>query len=653
MCLLYLLSEVKRENENGFPALYAAHLHHGLRAKEADEDQLLVKEYAEKLDIPFFTRCVDIKKDSQNQKIGIEEAGRKARYSFFSELLESLSKKHASIYIATGHHKEDQAETILMNLFRGAGMDGLSGMRPKSENRIKPLLFSNKKDLHRLSKEKAIPFSEDRTNKSDEYTRNQWRNAVIPLLDEIVSGSPVDKLCDTAELLSKDRDFLEEEAKKLSEKWLQADENGRFFMDSKVLSGFSFSMSSRLVRQLYFFSLGSRRDLEHHHVTDILRLSENGTSGARIHLPHQKLAYIQDGKLFIGTEDDFIEKGAKIFWRKGKNLLLAGDKVEPISLKDLLKCEQNTKHIADTSFYINILRVENKERLVYNNEMWHMKEDMLSGVVLRTKQKDDTFQRAGQKGKKKLRRLFTDWKLPESIRNRVLLFAKGSEVLWIPGIGHAEGFTDALSEGKWLAEYSQGEWKDMYRIFITKGRGEKRMSQYIKDTLIPKEKIAEVVERMAKQISADYKGQEIVAIGVLKGSFIFLSDLVRKLDIPVHIDFMSVSSYYGGTKSSGVVKIIKDVDIDISNRHVLIVEDIIDSGLTLQHLKDLLLTRSPASLKICAAFDKPDRRQVQIDVDYVGMQIPDEFIIGYGLDFDGKYRNLPDVCILANEGGNE
>jgi len=179
------------------------------------------------------------------------------------------------------------------------------------------------------------------------------------------------------------------------------------------------------------------------------------------------------------------------------------------------------------------------------------------------------------------------------------------------------------------------------------------MSQYIKDTLIPKEKIAEVVERMAKQISADYKGQEIVAIGVLKGSFIFLSDLVRKLDIPVHIDFMSVSSYYGGTKSSGVVKIIKDVDIDISNRHVLIVEDIIDSGLTLQHLKDLLLTRSPASLKICAAFDKPDRRQVQIDVDYVGMQIPDEFIIGYGLDFDGKYRNLPDVCILANEGGNE
>jgi len=179
------------------------------------------------------------------------------------------------------------------------------------------------------------------------------------------------------------------------------------------------------------------------------------------------------------------------------------------------------------------------------------------------------------------------------------------------------------------------------------------MAHYIKNVFIPRDEIDKVVTQLAERISEDYKGKEIVMVGVLKGSFIFLADLVRKIQVPVVLDFMSVSSYYGGTKSSGIVKIIKDMDVDIEDKHVIIVEDIVDSGLTLQHLKELLLTRNPASLRVCAAFDKPDRRKTNIVADYIGMKIPDEFIIGYGLDFDGKYRNLPDVCILAIEGGNE
>ena len=176
---------------------------------------------------------------------------------------------------------------------------------------------------------------------------------------------------------------------------------------------------------------------------------------------------------------------------------------------------------------------------------------------------------------------------------------------------------------------------------------------YVKDVLIPKEEIDAMVAGLADRINKDYEGKEIVLIGVLKGSFIFMADLVRKIKLPMIIDFMSVSSYYGGTKSSGVVKIIKDVDIDIQGRNVIIVEDIVDSGLTLQHLKEMLLTRNPASLRVCAAFDKPDRRKTDITAEYTGRKIPDEFIIGYGLDFDGKYRNLPDICILAFDGGNE
>ncbi|MGI6327019.1 MAG: hypoxanthine phosphoribosyltransferase [Saccharofermentanales bacterium] len=176
------------------------------------------------------------------------------------------------------------------------------------------------------------------------------------------------------------------------------------------------------------------------------------------------------------------------------------------------------------------------------------------------------------------------------------------------------------------------------------------MAKYIKDVLIRREQIEEMCRRLGKQISQDYAGREVVLIGVLKGAYVFLADLARQLTIPVCIDFMSVSSYGGGTRTSGIVRIIKDLDMDISGRHVIVVEDIVDSGLTLNHLRDLLGTRNPASIAFCTAFDKPDRRRVDIRIDYVGIVIPDEFIVGYGLDFDGRYRNLPDVAILGDDG---
>lgn len=175
------------------------------------------------------------------------------------------------------------------------------------------------------------------------------------------------------------------------------------------------------------------------------------------------------------------------------------------------------------------------------------------------------------------------------------------------------------------------------------------MAKYIKDTLIQREEIAKMCQRLGEQISRDYADREVILIGVLKGAYVFMADLARCLTIPVRIDFMSVSSYGSGTRSSGVVRITKDLDSDITGKHVIIVEDIVDSGLTLNHLRQLLGTRNPASIAICTAFDKPDRRRVEIEVEYVGMKIPDEFIVGYGLDFDGKYRNLPDVSILGDD----
>jgi len=158
-----------------------------------------------------------------------------------------------------------------------------------------------------------------------------------------------------------------------------------------------------------------------------------------------------------------------------------------------------------------------------------------------------------------------------------------------------------------------------------------------------------MVKKMGKRISEDYKGLELVLVGVLKGGFVFLADLMREITIPVDMDLIAVSSYGASTKSSGIVRIIKDMDLNIEGKHVLIVEDLVDTGLTLRHLKDLFYTRGPKSVKICTAFDKPSRRQVDIEIEYGGIVVPDKFIVGYGLDYAGKYRNLPDVCTLKKE----
>lgn len=171
----------------------------------------------------------------------------------------------------------------------------------------------------------------------------------------------------------------------------------------------------------------------------------------------------------------------------------------------------------------------------------------------------------------------------------------------------------------------------------------------IEEILVSREQIKEMVAKLGKRISADYKGTELVLVGVLKGGFVFLADLMREITIPVDMDLIAVSSYGASTRSSGVVRIIKDMDLNVADKHVLIVEDLVDTGLTLSHLKDLFNTRGPKSVKICTAFDKPSRRKVDIEIEYGGIVVPDKFIVGYGLDFDGKYRNLPEVCTLKRE----
>lgn len=172
------------------------------------------------------------------------------------------------------------------------------------------------------------------------------------------------------------------------------------------------------------------------------------------------------------------------------------------------------------------------------------------------------------------------------------------------------------------------------------------MKEDILKVLLSEEELATKVAEIGAQISRDYVGKRLVMVSVLKGSVVFMADLMRAVTVPAEIDFMCVSSYGSGAKTSGVVKIIKDLDNDLAGMDLLLVEDILDSGMTLEYIKKLLLGRNPNSVKICTLLDKPERRKADIAADYKGFEVPDEFVVGYGLDYAEKYRNLPYIGVL-------
>jgi hypoxanthine phosphoribosyltransferase len=176
------------------------------------------------------------------------------------------------------------------------------------------------------------------------------------------------------------------------------------------------------------------------------------------------------------------------------------------------------------------------------------------------------------------------------------------------------------------------------------------LSDDVGEILITEEELQAKIAELGKAISADYQGKDLLALCILRGAVVFLSDLIRQLTVPHEIDFMAVSSYGGtSTESSGVVRILMDVRTSIEGRNVLIVEDIVDSGLTLNYIVDNLKTRRPASLRTCVLLNKHERREVPVPLDYVGFDIPDQFVVGYGLDYDEKYRNLPFIGVLRPE----
>ena len=175
------------------------------------------------------------------------------------------------------------------------------------------------------------------------------------------------------------------------------------------------------------------------------------------------------------------------------------------------------------------------------------------------------------------------------------------------------------------------------------------MNSDIEKVLVSEEELRDINRRLGAQITKDFEGKNLLVVGILKGSIYFMTDLTRCIDLPLKLDFLAVSSYGSGTRSSGIVKIVKDIDIELEGYDVLLIEDILDSGRTLQYVSEMLKSRRASSISICTLLDKPERRVVDLKPDYVGCSVPDEFVVGYGLDYDQKYRNLPYIGSLKRE----
>ena len=255
---------------------------------------------------------------------------------------------------------------------------------------------------------------------------------------------------------------------------------------------------------------------------------------------------------------------------------------------------------------------------------WRLESDVPE-LVVRTRRPGDRL--AGRR--KKVQDLFVDAKVPREERDAWPLVVSGDEVVAVPGIAEAPGWEGSVRAWKDASTMTQAE-----------------LEQGVGEILIEQGPLQQRIVELGAEISADYEGRDLLLVGVLKGAVFFMADLMRELTVPCEIDFMAISSYGAATDSSGVVRILKDLDINVAGRDVLVVEDIIDSGLTLSYLMRNLSARKPASLEVITLLTKPERREIDVPVRYVGFEIPNRFVIGYGLDFAERYRNLPYVAVL-------
>ena len=454
MALLFVLKDICSRKYPDMPIL-VAHMNHGIR-EEAGEDERLVAEYGRSLGLPVLVKHVSIPEISEKEGLSLETAGRIARYEF----LESVSGDEGTIAVA--HHMDDQAESVAMHIFRGCGMEGLVGIRPKNGNVIHPFLGISKKQILDFCKERGIPFCNDVTNADITYDRNFWRHEIFPKIEDGTSRNPVAALVGLSERISEENDFLDALAERELEAALASGTSEDLAEEPMVpvskLQVIPRPLRRRVLRLMAVRTYGDVVDIESTHWDAILDLTEKTSGSSYVHLPRGRVAAREAGCIrYLTKAGAFAAENGGYVDNVGICVPESVMQAE-VRLSDLTPGEK--VNFSQSFVQMRLRSVEKGERIVYNNLTWFFPSSVLKDVVIRTRRQGDTILRAGNTCTKELRRFMNEVHIPSRFRDRILLAARGNEILWLPMFGHAVGFTDEISEakyGKTLSEDGEDE----------------------------------------------------------------------------------------------------------------------------------------------------------------------------------------------------
>lgn len=613
VCLLLVLLEWKARY--GLE-LIVAHVNHGIR-KEARMDAQFVEKLCKGNDLDFYLKEIQAEQLAGQWKCSEEEAGRISRYAFFEEVLE----KTGADRIAVAHNMNDRCETMLFHLFRGTGIQGLSGILPVRDRIIRPLLCVEREEIEEYLKERGQDFCRDVTNEQDDYTRNRIRHHILPYAQREVSAGCVRHMGQTAELLEETEEYLRCQTEKMAADCVtEFPEKKSFHISCERFGACPGILQKRLLFSLLKKLSPGAKDITRIHVEELLELCLR-SGNRRIQFPFG----ITGSRIY---EEVVLESGSEDNKQDGSGLLYQED-----AFVGRLLDSREWKAMA----------VNEESSLVFPQNQytkWFDYDKMNKSPIIRKRQTGDYLMirdREGVLHHKSLQDYMVGARIPAQMRDRIPVLAIDSHVIWLVGYRISEFFK--VNENT----------KQVLQVQLIRDceehNTEEKMAEHVRVLLSEKE-VDDRIQAIGDRISKDYAGKQVHLVCVLKGGSFFLCELAKRITVPVSLDFMSVSSYGGDTKSSGVVKIVKDLDDSIKDKDVLVVEDIVDSGRTLSYLLEMLQDRGPRSLKLCTLLDKPERRVVDVNVDYTGFQIPDEFVVGYGLDYDQRYRNLPYIGVV-------
>lgn len=414
MALLYVLMEIKKKINF---KIYAAHVNHGVRGKEADEDEFFVKQTCETLNIPLYIKRVDMNKYAKENRLSSEEAGRKIRYDFFREILDKIGGGK----IAVAHNKNDQSETVLFRFIRGAGIDGLVGMKYKNGDIIRPLLDIDRGEIEKYCFVKNIKTRIDKTNFETLYGRNKIRLELIPYIEKNLNNNIIDTLFRNAKILSYDKEFLDEYSKESYEKVLESKTDNNVVLSKKGFKKLHPAIKARVIRISVERLLGDIKDLEKKHIDDVMNLFEKGNTGKEISINKGILAQVSYEKLIIKKNKK--ENGISNFQYRLKINEITF--INELSTK--VKCKVLSREEVNISFNDRFIKFFDYDKIK-------------SELYLRNRRKGDRIVPIGMNSSKKLKDFFIDKKIPRDERDKIPLLVDGNNIVWIIGYRVSEKY---------------------------------------------------------------------------------------------------------------------------------------------------------------------------------------------------------------------